>query len=209
MNYSTANCRSARSGRSTSIPQLGLPIIVLLCLALSGCGHTGKAHGASATTSATPSEGRLGLDADEDNDNPTSAHYDGDDNVVLSYGHAASTTDMRAIDTVIKRYYTAAAAGDGRKGCSLLYSLLVETAPEDLSHTPREGETCVEAMSSFFKRDHSQLKADTVGVGVTRARVKGDSGVVLVRLGSRERRVLVRREGGMWKIDTLLDMGVP
>jgi hypothetical protein len=203
---------------------VGRLTVVLLSVALAGCGHAGRTEGPTArdsaeaqhATTATGAAGRTSTteadsktDSDEDNDNPTSSYYDSDDNVVLSYGHAANTTDMRAIATVIKRYYAAAAAGDGREGCSLLYSILIETAPEDLSQTPKEGETCLEAMSSFFKRDHRQFKADTVGIGVTRARVKGDSGLALVRLGSRERRVLVHRENGVWKLGTLLDIGVP
>lgn len=223
----TANCHSASLRRRSTIgsPATLLTVLVL-GLALTGCGHTGKTESPSAHASATsvkpqsatatagvPSttstEANLKIDSDEDNDNPTSAHYDADDNVVLSYGQAASEADRRAIADVVRRYYMAAVAGDGAKGCSLVYSLLVETAPEDLSQTPREGETCSQAMSKFFKRDHTQFKADTTRIKLTRARVHGDSGLALVRLGTRERRVLVHREGGVWKVNTLLDMGVP
>jgi hypothetical protein len=202
--------------------------IALLGIALTGCGHTGKTVGSTVRGSASyanprrapatadgpnaaSTQGYLKTDSDDDNDNPNpaTAHYDADDNVVLYYGHAANAADTRAIASIIKSYYVAAAAGDGPRACLLIYSLLVETAAEDLSQTAREDETCAAAMSKFFKRDHSQFKADTAKIEVTVARVDGDSGLALVRLGARERRVLVHRDHGTWKVNTLLDIGVP
>jgi hypothetical protein len=222
----TANCDSFSPGHLMSVPAWLAIIALLLSGALTGCGHAAvtesprahdsatseKSSSRTATTGApgtTSSKGKFKTDSDGDNDNPTGSHYDTDDNFVLSYGHAASVTDMLTISRIVKRYYRAAAAGDGAKGCSLVYSVLAEAAPEDLSRSPRAGESCAEALSSFFKRNRRQFKADTVRIGVTRVRVEGSSGLVLVRLGIRERRVLVHREEGTWKVNTLLDEGVP
>jgi hypothetical protein len=202
--------------------------IALLGIALTGCGHTSRTAGSAVSGTAssanphrtaataggpntTPAEGRLKTDSDGDNDNPNPAtvHYDADDTVVLRYGHAANASDTRAIASIVKRYYEAAAGGDGPKACLLIDSLLVETAVEDLSQTAREGETCAEALSRFFKQDQGRFRADTARIEVTVARVDGDSGLALVRLGASERRVLVHRDHGAWKVNTLLDIGVP
>jgi hypothetical protein len=132
MCYLTSHCHSLSPERSTSSHAWWAMIVLLLSLSLTGCGHAGKAEnqethgpvasGKSSSLTATADSSRITsskdnfkTDSDGDNDNPTGAHYDTDDNFVLSYGHAASMADMRSIARLVKRYYAAAAAGNGAK----------------------------------------------------------------------------------------------
>jgi hypothetical protein len=58
-------------------------------------------------------------DTDADGKNEYEASYnsanyqDYDDSTILSYGHAASASDARAIAAIVERYYSAAATGKG------------------------------------------------------------------------------------------------
>jgi hypothetical protein len=199
---------------------LTLPSIVLLGMGLGACGNAGKRTGrgsglsfsaAAATIATTRVQLRLPTDSDEDNDNPGSGRYDADDSPVLRFGHAASAVEMRAISSLVRRYYAAGAAGDGASACSLLYSLLADSVVEEYAGSPGlRSKTCAEVLSKLFKQRHRELAGDVAALKTTVVRVGGDRGLSLVRFGAtRERRVLLRRERGAWKMDVLLDVGVP
>jgi len=199
---------------------LTLPSIALLGLGVGACGDSGKGVGsasespsraAAATVAATRVQPRLPTDSDEDNDNPGGSRYDADDSPVLRFGHAANHAEGRAIASLIRRYYAAGAVGDGASACSLLYSLLAESVVEEYAQSPGlRGKTCAEVLSKLFKRRHRELTGDVAALEPTVVRVGGDHGLALVRFGAaRERRVLLRRERGAWKMDVLLDLGVP
>src|ERR1700722_9331107 len=47
-------------------------------------------------------------------------YHDSDDGAMLNFGKVASRTEARAITMVVKRYYAAAAAGNGARACSLM-----------------------------------------------------------------------------------------
>jgi hypothetical protein len=145
-------------------------------------------------------------DADNDDDNPSNSHYDGDD----YFGQAASAADKRAVAALVKRYYTAAAAGDGAAACSLVYAIVAEAVPEEFNSSALRGKTCAVVATKLFKQRHQQLATDLAKLQVTGVRVKGRRGWVLLSFGEMfERRMLVHREGGAWKIETLLNVGVP
>jgi hypothetical protein len=185
---------------------LTLPSIALLGLGVGACGEAGKRTGsasrssssaAAAAAATTLAQSRLPTDRDEDSP-------------VLRFGYAASLAEVRAIASLVRRYYGDGAAGDGASACSLLYSLLRESVVEEYAQSPGlRGKTCAEVLSKLFKRRHRDLAGDVAALKLTIVRVGGDRGLALVRFGAtRERRVLVRRERGAWKMGVLLDVGV-
>lgn len=198
--------------------------VALLWIGPGACGSTGKdvstGHGASSNVSAraiTARSGvvRLPIDRDGDNDNPTKSHYDRDDASVLQIGRAPDGVEAAAIVELVKRYYTVAAAGDGVAACSLLYSSISETVVEDYGRLPGQpqlhGKTCAEVMSKLFEQHRLELSDKSAKLEVTHMRVYGDQGVVLLRFstGVPERRVLIQRESGTWRMGLLLDVAVP
>jgi hypothetical protein len=223
MNSKTTNRIWRRPTKTRSLP--ALLAVLLLSTGADACGAAGKgagsaslassnatSTGAAATTasSTTPAQSHPPKDSDNDNDKPSNSDYDSDDN----FGHAASATDRQAITALVKRYYATAAASDGAMACSLIYSIFAEAIPEDYGQPPGppglRGKTCAVVMSKLFKQHHQQLAAQTATLKMARVLIDGNRGWALMSFGTiPERRMLVHREKGSWKIDALLDIGVP
>jgi hypothetical protein len=137
-----------------------------------------------------------------------------DDREVLDYGTAADASVSRAISKVVKRYYTAAAAGKGAEACSLLYGLIAESLGEreDPNATPAMiGKACAAAISTLFKQHHQQMTEDAASIIITRVRVLGRRGLVVLRFGAQSelRSIDIHREGDMWKVEEVFDLGMP
>jgi hypothetical protein len=210
---------------------LTLLAIALFSAGVTACGGVSKGTGSVSQTSSgavasssTPvatapsvasTQPNLKRDRDNDYDNSSNSYYDKDDSVILGYGHAAGAADRQAVAAVVKRYYAAAAAGDGAKGCSLIYSIYAETIPENYGRPPAgppalRGKTCAEVMSKVFKQRQPQLAADSATLKVTGARLEGNRGWALMSFKTMPARsILVHRERGAWKIYALLDSELP
>lgn len=153
-------------------------------------------------------------DRDNDSDNPTGSYFDGDDRHVLDYGRAVSIPERRAIAGLVKRYYAAAAAGDGTAACKMLVASLANSVAEDLGRPPGpdylRGDSCDAVMSKVFELNHAQLSAYNAEFDVAAVRSEHDSGVVVMDFkGLPGRSLLIRREQGAWKIGELLDDELP
>jgi ketosteroid isomerase-like protein len=140
-------------------------------------------------------------DANDGEDDPAS----NDDEPVIDFGHAASAADQKAIALLIRRFYTATSAADGRAICSLVYDVVAETIPEKYEQAPGlKGKTCAEVMSKVFAPLRRQTERDRRKLKVTRVRVEGPRGLVMVYLGKRpEPYFLVHRQGAAWKMQRL------
>lgn len=209
-----------------------LAATLLGCLALSACGGTthtspsttGADHGGgntavpvatTATVSTTASSGAANsskLDRDLDNDNESTSYYDSDDEPVLTYGHAASAAEVRAIAHVVTRYYRAAAAGDGASACSLLNPVMAEAIAEEHARIkPGKRVTCASALSMTFRERRQQVRADQRTLEVQGARVEGNRAWALLRFGVNgpPGRILVRRVGSKWSVNMAVHIGMP
>jgi hypothetical protein len=199
---------------------------VLLSLGATACGGShgrlaskpaadaAATGGVAAATPSRTSATRRGLvrDRDGDRDNPTpDSRYDQDDEAVLHFGHAASAADERAIAALVKRYYVAAAAGDGVTACRLIYSVIAESVVEEYGQLPAlRGRSCPAVVSKLFRQHRSPSTGDAGALEVIRVRVDAGRGVAIVRFGRlTERQVVVRREGGAWKLAALGEVGLP
>jgi hypothetical protein len=146
------------------------------------------------------------------------SYRDSDDEPVLAYGHPAAPAEARLIGALAKRYYAAAATGDGERACALTSPGLRTTIPghyeEELGSTmpmgrpvPRDAHDCAAVLSALFERLHAELSAP---VAVTGVRVKGVHGYALVGSPTLPASsIVVTREGGSWMIDSLLGQPVP
>ncbi|MFZ2114909.1 MAG: hypothetical protein WAU77_14395 [Solirubrobacteraceae bacterium] len=206
---------------------LALPTAALLCLGLCACASTRTnsasqvfqnsvataSTAATSTSSSTPSSDYTKVDGDKDNDVGAPSD-DTNNNQVSDFGHAASEPYRRAITALVKRYYAAALADDGAKACSMIYSTLAESVPEDYggaSHQPLpapylRGETCAAVLTGLFKHLHAQLTVEVPKLEVARVRVEEHHALVLLRFGKLpERQIPVAREGRIWRMEELLD----
>lgn len=205
-------------------PLLALLTSVLLSAGAYACGgaatgthtasHVSTSAPAKDPTSTTSSESPLAnTTADGDRDNDVGAPDDDTRNTsALDFGHAADASEQRMITALVKRYYAAALAQNGAKGCSMIYSTLAETIPEDYSQTPgvpymRGAKTCAAAMTLFFKHYHPLLVLEVPKLDVRRVRLEEHHGLALLSFGALpERSISVKREGRTWKVSALLDV---
>ncbi|MGC2374858.1 MAG: hypothetical protein WA484_13380 [Solirubrobacteraceae bacterium] len=180
---------------------------------ISASPHDAGPSGGSAATSASGASqpsGYLKDDGDADGDdgqNPANAPND-DLAFLATYGHGASPADMRAVTTLVKSYYAAAAAGEAARACSLLDSTLaagLASGQSQAPHGPRD--RCAASMAPLLRQQHQRLTAeDPATMTVIGVHVKGNLGLAV--LGFRtmpEAVIVVEREGSMWKIDALFD----
>jgi hypothetical protein len=153
-------------------------------------------------------------DADFDNDskaNESKGYYDSDDASARTYGQPANGADNSTIGALVKRYYAAAAAGNGASACSLIDSLFAKSIPEDYGRGAgpafARGNTCAVVMSKLFKHDHSKLPAAIV---VTDIRVNGSQARALIGSKTVPASYLpLKRERGVWKVDALSALPMP
>jgi hypothetical protein len=183
--------------------------IVLLGASTGACGTTSQnTRSVSGVLSA-----RAHPIGDEDRDNQgQTAYLDGDDGSVRYFGHAASARDTRAITTLVRRYYAAAAAGDGVGACALIFYIVTETIPEEYGRAPgplylRGATSCQAVLSRVFKHFHARL---TAPLTVTAVRVNGDRADAMLSWTTLPAGFIeTRREGGGWKVNSPLATPLP
>ncbi|MFZ2114908.1 MAG: hypothetical protein WAU77_14390 [Solirubrobacteraceae bacterium] len=205
-----------------------MPRTLLACAAVAlsvagacGCGAARSTAGVETTATSSPfSLAELAKrDQDGDIDRLTQSRYDDDNDAIPGFGQPADAADRRAIVALIKRYYIAAAAGDGAKACSMQYALTAELLVEE-HHRGKgpaslRGGTCARIMSKLLAQHHRELAEDVSGgYRVLAVQVHLNQGYALVRFAAprelhelRELRMLVHREHGGWKMDRPLDDG--
>ena len=197
------------TARPTSRAALVPAVAAALALWFGACGGSGS----TGSTKADPSSSQLaGLRVDQDADGQGGGYYDGDDAEVASYGTPASAAQARAIASVVKSYYAAAAAGQAQRACALTYFVDAETLPESYGQPagPRwlHGvRTCTQMLAGVFAHFHREL---TVPATVVAVRVRGEHADALVGFSSLPAGfVRLHREGAAWKVDGLLASPLP
>lgn len=199
----------------------------------AGCGGTGSAarssSGSAAVDSSTavaaapakPAKSYRTGDSDVDDENGKEGLGNHDDDPLTLYGHAAGPVDRRNITALLERYYAAAAADEGAKACSLLYSSLArdprltKTVPEDRFSFPLHvrvlpGESCSRVTSRLFRLRHRSLSLEAPTLQVINLRVDGAHGdAVLGFKTAPEQWIPIARQDGVWKVHALLALMLP
>ena len=154
-----------------------------------------------------------GYDGDSDNPSPGSYRFpDADDKAVFGYGHRAGSSDRRAIASVVKRYYAAAAASDGAEACSLLLSSFARSAVEAYGRSGgpsylRGAKSCTALASMLFRHFHAELAE---AIAVADVRVEGrDAQVVLSSRKMPAAHIFLALQDRSWKIQQLLGQPLP
>lgn len=200
---------------------------LLLAFGCGGTSRTASSKEKASAMSKTPSvavhssaveEAQHGPKRDRDGDYERTSdpghYYDFDDYEAPLYPEVANFRDRQAVATLVKRYITAAAEGDGSKACALMYSLYAETIPETFGRPAlalRNGhvKTCAEVMAGIFRARHKLLRAEAESIEVTSVRLNGMRGLAVLRFRSiPARSIRVHRERRMWKVSTMLDTEV-
>jgi hypothetical protein len=209
-----------------SIVTAGLSVAAGACAGVNSV-HDSISHASvnSATSENRPYAGAVGAasisdylkydgDRDNDDDRGYRGNKENDDKTLLAkYGHLADLPTTRSVTVMVKSYYAAAAADDGRKACILLDTSLTVGLTQATSQSAQDntGHACASSMAVFFTRQHQQLVADDVAtMTVINVHVTGKVGLAV--LGFRtmpEGEIILSREGHAWKINALLDSVMP
>lgn len=124
------------------------------------------------------------LDYQAENDNEV--HVDRDDRMTIMLGGSeADAADRRSIEALVKRYFAAAATGNGRAACATFLAFEARKIPAYVRDGTvpayvRGAKSCAAAMTRVFRRFRHQLSTP---VTVTDVRVRAD-GAGLAVLGS-------------------------
>jgi len=113
---------------------------------------------------------------------------------------------------MLRRYYAAGAAGDGARGCALLYGLIAETLAEEYAHDPAfAGRSCAVVPSKLFRRSARVLRRESASLRVVAVRVDGVRGVAVLDFKDAvDRRIRLHREAdGSWRMLELIDNELP
>lgn len=154
-------------------------------------------------------------DRDGDSDSSRSGYFDADDNSVRRFGHAAPTSDRRAVVALVRRYFKAANDGNGVAACSMMTPPVSSSVAGDLGGAagPRyaSGTTCPAVMSKVFAHYHRQLSAHSRRLlGASDVRLSGNEGIVVLMFKALPgRRIGVARVNGTWLVNALLDLELP
>ena len=192
---------------------LALFALGLLGVCLTACGSSSKDTSSTSQNSSTtdaavnnatttapsdtaPAPPDTKVDSDKDND-VGAPDDDKNNNSSLDFGHEASASVKRPITALIKRYYATAAAENGARACSMLYSTLAEAVPEDYGLSPpgepyMRGTTCPAVMTLMFKHFHPQLELELPKLKVTHVRLIEHHGLVFLHFGALPERVVRR-----------------
>lgn len=152
-------------------------------------------------------------DADGDNDHPRLGYYDRDDTGTRDFGHAASPRDKKALISLTRRYYAAAATENGAAACALLYKPYASIVVEDYGRGSAgpsylsSGTTCPSVLTLIFRHFHTKLVEP---IEIIRTRVSGNTGLVLIGTANTPASDLeTRREKHQWRTVGMLASSLP
>ena len=143
-------------------------------------------------------------DRDGDRDGSGDSYVDGDERSEVP-GAAAKPGDARLIEALVKSYFRAAVAGDGRTICGLLVPAVARQMPLE-SGLPiyARGESCSSAMSKLFGANHDQVELEVRALEGIHPRLTGTRGWALLAFrGISTRKLAVQRQGGVWRLATI------
>jgi hypothetical protein len=213
-------------GRRAAVKRLLAATAIVLAAGLCACGSAstgaGRSTSSAAASASSKTTGELSpaplearVDADRDND-VGAAEDDSNHKQDLRFGHAASPSERRGIAALVKRYYAAALAENGARGCAMLYSTLAEAAVEDDVREPgtpaymHGATTCAQVLTALFKHYHAQLAAELPQLDVTHVRLEEHHGFAFLSFGKlAERKISVQRERHVWRMTQIYDEEMP
>lgn len=179
--------------------------VLLLSLGVAACGGASKIEGPKThVRSAGAVTGGSG------GKRPPATPADSRSQSYLSFGHKAGEAEARVITAIVTKYFAAVVADDGKRACSLLYSPLASSVPEDYGKGPAgppewRGATCPAVMSLVFKHRRGQPTSDVADIKVIGVRVSAGQATALLRSSTmRLGEIGLLNNRGTWQIVQLL-----
>jgi hypothetical protein len=183
-------------------------LAALIAAAIAGGGLAACGTGTDSPA-RVPSEGASSSTGSiHRNDRDNDSDHNDDDEGTLGYGHLAGAADRQAIDALVRRYFTDAAAESGARACALLTPFVAERVVEVNGHTATlRGKTCAIVMTKLFRQHHRDLVGKSANLQVMRIGVQSDKSLVALDFPEipEVRQIAMRRYNGRWTVLQLLD----
>lgn len=153
---------------------------------------------------------------DGDDDNPTADSYklpDEDDKATFAYGHRPTAHDQGEIVATVKRFYTAAQAGDGATACKMFTLTRIRSVVSDYGRSLagptylRGATTCAGLLVRLFAHGKYEYSGQ-----VTILRIGVSNGVAQVIIGSKTMRastVYLELGRAGWRVENLSAQPLP
>jgi hypothetical protein len=223
-----SNAQGVEQERCAGRQALSVVAAALVALGFAACDEAAHVGDDNATRASRPAARKEPLgdtgkmlrrqdhDGDfgsADGDVPHSL-FDADDGEVRYFGHRADRPDRRAIASLVARYYAAAASHDGAAVCAIVDRSLAGSFMPARAEAYRAGgqparDGCAPAMTEMLAHLLGRSPADLVATKVIGVRVRGDEGVALLRLRNSDVRYMpFVREAGVWKLESVFDIGL-
>lgn len=133
-----------------------------------------------------------------------------DDNEILYFGRKGDPSQMMAITALLHAYYAAGSRGDGTAGCRLVYALTIEMLASESDRVASSRRRCIKRLTAWFTSNHEQLLLSLGSLRIVGLRVLGAQGLVMLKLATPvPMYVEVHREGGRWKMKSLIEQKFP
>ncbi|HEX3692374.1 MAG TPA: hypothetical protein VHU13_03435 [Solirubrobacteraceae bacterium] len=186
--------------------QIPVKIVLALCMAL-----------AAATLAGGCGSERVAVvthDEDGDIDSRGQGGPDVDNDAIYHWAAVADPADARAVAALLRRYYAVAIKGDAATACTMIDRIVIDRLEEGSEEETRRApnwaprsasEACQRTMSATFAKRHRELVKDVTAFRVETVQQRGNHAVALIVSGpERILQVSVRREHGIWRMDTPL-----
>lgn len=196
----------------------------ILSVALVGCGGSETSTSPQHTTaSPTTTQGAVSplrtppgyeeYDGDIDDRAPATQHAEADDPIAFHlYPQLADARLTGSISALVRRYYAAAAAGNGVAVCAMLYPSFAEGLANGRSLKTQSGKrACAAATKQQLSSQHRQLVADDAAtMVVTEVHLNGDLALASLTFKSMPRStLLLQRDQGHWTVGALVGNNFP
>lgn len=191
----------------TRLHWLCLTTLPIAAVALLGCLLVGCYASASRSNSTQDSKVRNIPRDTITETTPSGLVYDPDDEPVRFYGHEAMGVERQTISKLVTRYYADAARDDGAKTCRMMPASAIRELVRQDSQRARS-KRCSDIASLEFRLMHEELRIDAATIEFINIRVKGASGIVLLRFAkaAEPSPLSIQREGRDWKVVQLRAM---
>jgi hypothetical protein len=202
------------------VPTLAVVVVALLATGATACGNADKSANSSdsskSAASANPRSDIISTESGNTSRVKSSPAVESSGSRTTprlgykTFGPEANEYDKRRVTTLVKRYYAAAAVDDAVTACSLLYSDVAKSVPEDYGKSPGSpylhGTTCPAVLAKLFKHRNGLPTPNLDTINVAGVRVNDDNeALALLRFPtSTYGEISLHREGGSWKVLQLL-----
>jgi hypothetical protein len=127
------------------------------------------------------------------------------------FGEEASEAERETVSAILEENFKARAAAEFGKQCKTLSAHAIKATEEEVAFLGKP-EGCVNALQTAAKplKNSEKLRANNLSGPIDALRTKGNRAYALfIAKDGKPNEIALRKEGGEWKVDTLVSTEIP